>query len=247
VEAVPAAGLRISVLDVGQGDAILLEPGGRRPLLIDTGPPGSDLLGQLEGAGVSRLGAVVLTHDQSDHAGGLWDLVDAVPIESVLHAALDRTTVGELLAAGARMRRIHAGATLRSGRLRLEVLWPPPDLPASGDPNHGSVVIEARWGRFSMLLCGDAEAESVPIEASSVDVLKVAHHGSEDAGLPALIARASPRVAVISVGDDNPYGHPPPETLRTLASKGVLTLRTDRDGTVTIDVDRGTAEIAIEG
>ena len=81
-----------------------------------------------------------------------------------------------------------------------------------------------------MLLTADAEAEAVPIDPGPVDVLKVAHHGSDDAGLAALLDRTGPRLAVISVGADNPYGHPTPATLATLAAHGVRTLRTDRDG-----------------
>jgi competence protein ComEC len=89
-----------------------------------------------------------------------------------------------------------------------------------------------------MLLTADAEAEAAPIEPGPVDVLKVAHHGSDDAGLAALLDRIRPHLAVISVGDGNPFGHPTPATLATLAGHGVRTLRTDRDGTVTIDVSR---------
>ena len=79
----------------------------------------------------------------------------------------------------------------------------------------------ARWRRFSMLLTADAEAESTPIDPGPVDVLKVAHHGSDDAGLGALLDRTEPRLAVISVGADNPYGHPTAATLATLAAHGV--------------------------
>ncbi len=88
-----------------------------------------------------------------------------------------------------------------------------------------------------MLLTGDAEAEAVPIDPGPVDVLKVSHHGSEDAGLGALLDRSVPQLAVISVGDQNPFGHPTPQTLSTLAEHGVRVMRTDRDGTVVIEDD----------
>jgi competence protein ComEC len=87
-----------------------------------------------------------------------------------------------------------------------------------------------------MLLTADAEAEAVPIDPGPIDVLKVAHHGSEDAGLDALLDRTVPHLAVISVGEDNAYGHPTPGTLATLAHHGIPTLRTDQDGDVEIDV-----------
>jgi competence protein ComEC len=89
-----------------------------------------------------------------------------------------------------------------------------------------------------MLLTADAEAESVPLDPGAIDVLKVAHHGSADAGLGPLLDRTKPRLAVISVGAGNPYGHPTAQTLATLAAHDVPVLRTDLDGTVEIDVDR---------
>jgi competence protein ComEC len=90
-----------------------------------------------------------------------------------------------------------------------------------------------------MLLTADAEAEAVPLDPGPIDVLKVAHHGSDDAGLGTLLDRTAPRLAVISVGEDNPYGHPTEGTLSTLAEHHVRTLRTDQAGDVTIDVARG--------
>ena len=98
------------------------------------------------------------------------------------------------------------------------------------------MVILARWRGFEALLAGDAEAELAPVDPGRVDVLKVAHHGSEDAGLAGLLEVAEPRLAVISAGEDNPYGHPAPATLATLAEHGVPVLSTDRDGEVAIEV-----------
>jgi competence protein ComEC len=95
-----------------------------------------------------------------------------------------------------------------------------------------------------MLLTADAEAEAVPLDPGPVDVLKVAHHGSDDAGLAALLDRASPKLAVISAGAGNPYGHPTAATLATLASHDVATLRTDLDGDVVIDVSRRSFALA---
>ena len=161
-------------------------------------------------------------------------------MDRLLYARLSRRLRGEAAVAGADPTRIAAGGSIGSGRLRLEVLWPPPELlgePLGGaDPNTQALVIRARWRRFSILLAADAEAGEVPLDPGPVDVLKVAHHGSEDPGLGALLDRTSPRLAVISVGADNSYGHPTPSTLAELAAHGVPTLRTDRDGTVVIDV-----------
>lgn len=236
----PNPGLRIEVLDVGQGDAILLQPAGAAPVLIDGGPPGDDLAAKLEQAGVDRLGAAVVSHDQADHAGGVEELLGHLPVARLLYGRLGRDLVAEARAAGAIPSRLAAGSDLRAGGLELEVLWPPRELlaeaPPGTDPNQLALVLRARWRRFSMLLTADAEAEAVPLDPGPIDVLKVAHHGSEDSGLAALLDRTRPSLAVISVGADNPYGHPTVATLASLAAHGVRTLRTDRDGTVTIEV-----------
>ncbi len=239
----PSAGLRIEVLDVGQGDAILLQPAAAPAVLVDGGPPGDDLLAALDEAGVDSLGIAVVTHEQSDHAGGIQELLERhLPVGRLLYARLGRRLRAEAEAAGAGPVRVEAGDAIGSGPLRLRVLWPPPELleqPLAGaDPNTQAVVLLVRWRWFSMLLTADAEAGEVPIDPGPVDVLKVAHHGSEDPGLGALLDRATPRLAVISVGVDNPYGHPAADTLSELAQHGVQTLRTDRHGSIEVDVDK---------
>ncbi len=240
--ATPVRGLRVEVIDVGQGDAILLQPEGAPAVLVDGGPPGDGLVGKLEGAGVDRLGAAIVTHDQSDHAGGIEELLGRLPMERLLFARLGRGLISEAEAVGATPERIVAGQELRSGALRLQVLWPPPELLGAAsveeDPNRTALVIEARWHDFSLLLTADAEAEAVPIDPGPVDVLKVAHHGSDDAGLGPLLDRTRPKLAVISVGEGNPYGHPTAGTLATLSRHQVPVLRTDEDGDVVIDVGR---------
>jgi competence protein ComEC len=229
------------VLDVGQGDAILLQPAAAPALLIDGGPPGDGLAEKLRSAGVQRLGVAVVTHEESDHAGGIEELLGRFPVARLAYARIGRRLRGEAEAAGARPLRIAKGTSLRAGRLRVEVLWPPRELlaaPLAGaDPNTQALVLLVRWRDFSMLLTADAEAEAVPLDPGPVDVLKVAHHGSEDAGLDDLLDRTVPRLALISVGADNSYGHPTPATLSTLAANHVPIMRTDRDGTIVLDVE----------
>lgn len=243
----PPPELRVSVLDVGQGDAILLQPADAPAVLVDGGPPGGELIRKLGDAGVDSLGAAVVTHDQSDHVGGIEDLLGALPVERLLFARLGRDLVAEAAAAGVEPEQVTAGEELRSGRLRLRVLWPPPELVGLAsrgeDPNHLALVLEARWRSFSMLLTADAEAEVVPLDPGPVDVLKVAHHGSDDAGLGDLLERVRPRLAVISVGEENPYGHPTPSTLAALEAHRVPTLRTDLDGTIEIEVEGGSISV----
>jgi competence protein ComEC len=135
------------------------------------------------------------------------------------------------------------GTELDSGGLRLDIVWPPANLEQAAaargaDPNTLALVAVARWRSFSILLTADAEAEAVPVDPGPVDVLKVAHHGSADAGLSRLLDRTGPALAVISVGAGNSYGHPDPGTLATLATAGVPVLRTDLDGNVVIDATR---------
>jgi competence protein ComEC len=235
----PPSGLRISVLDVGQGDAILIQPADGRPLLVDGGPAGDGLEAKLRDLGVDSLAAAVVTHDQSDHAGGIEELLGEIPVQRLVFSVLGPRLVGLARASGAAPTRVAEGSELRSGSLRLDVLWPPRELlagPPPQDPNTESVVLLARWHRFRMLLTADAEAETVPIDPGPVDVLKVAHHGSDDPGLGGLLDRAAPGLAVISVGEDNPFGHPAPATIAALASHQVPVLRTDLVGTVTIEV-----------
>ena len=243
----PVPGLRIEVLDIGQGDAILLQPRSAPAVLVDGGPPGDELVAKLHDEGVERLGAAVVTHDQSDHAAGIAEALGRVPIDRLVYGRLDRDFLAAAAADGARPDQVAAGTTLRSGSLRLEVLWPPPELlaedPPDTDPNLLALVIRARWHDFTMLLTADAEAESTPLDPGPIDVLKVAHHGSDDAGLGPLLDRIRPRLAVISVGADNPYGHPTPGTLATLAAHHVPTLRTDLDGTIEIAVRRRTFSV----
>jgi competence protein ComEC len=245
--AAPVHGLRVEILDVGQGDAILLQPAAAPAVLVDGGPPGDGLAGKLKEAGVTGLGAAIITHDQSDHVGGIEELLGRFPIGRLAFARLDRQLLASAAAAGVEGERIAAGQELRSGALRLRVLWPPRELlgPESQgqDPNQLALVIEARWRQFSLLLTADAEAEAVPIDPGPVDVLKVAHHGSDDAGLGVLLERTQPKLAVISVGEDNPYGHPTQGTLAALARHQVPVLRTDRDGDVMIDVRDGRFQV----
>jgi competence protein ComEC len=243
----PAAGLRVEVLDVGQGDAILFRPAAAPAILVDGGPPGDGLAGKLEDAGVDGLGAAVITHDQSDHAAGVEELLGRFPVGRLVYGRLGRATLAEASAAGVEPEPVAAGRELRSGLLRLRVLWPPRELLAEAapdeDPNQLALVMEARWRNFTMLLTADAEAEAVPLDPGPVDVLKVAHHGSEDAGLGPLLDRTHPRLAVISVGAGNSYGHPTRSTLQTLAGHRVTTLRTDQDGNIVIDVADGSFRV----
>jgi competence protein ComEC len=232
-------GLAVRVLDVGQGDSILLQPPGADPVLVDTGPPDDGIGDRLRQLGIGRLAAIVITHDQSDHAGELGELLQSLDVDRLVYGRDDPELRGAALGAGVEPHRLVKGGEIDSGGLQLTALWPPRELIGETDenPNVLCLVLVARWHHFSMLLTGDAEAESVPIDPGPVDVLKVAHHGSEDAGLDGLLDQSAPKLAVISVGAGNSYGHPADRTLAELRTHGVPTLRTDRQGEIDIEAD----------
>ncbi len=236
----PPGGARIEVLDIGQGDGILIRPHGQDPLLVDGGPPGQGLEEALDSAGVDRLAAVILTHGDLDHTGGLSEILGKVPVGRFLFDGVTPDLLAQAKAAGVAPARIAAGAELSTGPLGIETIWPPPrngDPVNTDEPNARSVVLELSLGRFRMLLTGDAESEAAPFRAGRIDVLKVAHHGSDDAGLPALLTASSPEVAIVSSGEDNRFGHPTPATIAALEDSGATIARTDRHGTVSVVVD----------
>jgi competence protein ComEC len=240
----PPQGLRIVFLDVGQGDAALLQaPGGA--VLVDEGPPESNVAAQLKRLGVKALSMVVLTHPQRDHVGGAAEVLQRFPVGLVLDPAVPSESTEERSAlAAARRRHIRivvarAGQGFRIGRLRLRILWPDGRGSPGDDPNNHAIVVLASYGQVDVLLTADAESDVTgPLKPPPVEILKVAHHGSGDPGLPSLLERVRPRVAVISVGAGNSYGHPDPETVATLESAPSLALyRTDRDGQVLVESD----------
>jgi competence protein ComEC len=237
-------GLRIVMLDVGQGDGILLETQAGS-VLVDEGPPEADVAAQLRRLGVRRLAALVVTHPHRDHVGGAAEVVDSMPVGFVLDPleptdspeedALER----EARARGVPVVAARVGHAYTLGALRIQVLWPDgPGLPDE-DPHEHGVVLLASYGRFDALLTGDSESPvTLPLRPPEVELLKVAHHGSSDDGLGDLLHLVRPKVALISVGAGNDYGHPAPSTITTLdAFPGLAVYRTDEDGRITVESD----------
>jgi competence protein ComEC len=241
--------LVVSFLDVGQGDATLLRRDGVA-VLVDTGPPGGPILERLAEAGVRRLDALVITHAQADHEGAALELLRRVPTRLVVNGGAGWPTAvqrGLARATGARTLAAHAGQVLTLGRITMRLLWPPPpgpDFRPQGDPNDRALVALVESGDFDLLLPADAESDvTASIPFPDVDALKVAHHGSDDPGLPALLERIRPEFAAIEVGEENTYGHPTPATLKALEAVDHV-YRTDRDGTVHLRFERG--RVAVE-
>ena len=250
----PPSGFRVTFLDVGQGDAILLQTRDGA-VLVDQGPPEADVAQQLRKLGIRRLTALVLTHPQRDHVGGAAAVLDRIAVDAVLDPRLtvpspyEREALEEAREHGVRVVLARAGSVLRLGPLRLRILWPDgPGTPGS-DPNDHAIVLVASYGRIDVLLTADAETNvTLPLRPPPVEILKVAHHGSADPGLPALLALVRPEVAVISVGAGNDYGHPAPSTIAALERAPRLDVyRTDEDGAVTLETNGTQYAVREEG
>jgi competence protein ComEC len=239
----PAA-FRVTFLDVGQGDSTLLETPTAR-VLVDEGPPEADVAGQLARMGIRSLSAIVLTHPQRDHVGGAAAVLRSIHVGEVLDPGLAATgPESEEALAVARQRHVpvrvvREGTRFRAGRLRIHVLWPEDAGTPSEDPNQNAVVLVASYRATDVYLSADAESDVTSrLPLPDVEIMKVAHHGSEDPGLADELGTLRPEVAVISCGRHNEYGHPRPETLAALASyPGLAVYRTDQDGRVVIESD----------
>jgi competence protein ComEC len=248
---------RVSVLDVGQGDAILVEGSRGGRLLVDGGPDPDRLLVELDRRippWDRRIDALILSHPHEDHVAGLPLLLDRYQVGRVFEpgmrgpgpgyaAWLDR--VG-LTGRTARLS-IAAGDRLAVDDVDLRVLWPmrgevPAEPPDTGTGiNNVSVVLLGTVGQRRFLLAGDVEQDIDPSLLADglphLDLLKVAHHGSRTATTEAFVAAVRPRVAVASAGAGNTYGHPARATLDRLAAAGARIYRTDEDGSVSITFD----------
>jgi len=249
----PPSGLRLVMFDVGQGDGILLQTKAGA-VLVDEGPPEAHVATQLRALGVRRLAALVVTHPHRDHLGGAAEVVDSFPVGFVLdpleptdsldEAALQR----EARERGVRVVPARVGERYDLGELRIRVLWPDGPGLRGEDPHEHGVVLLASYGHFDALLTGDSESPvTLPLRPPEVELLKVAHHGSSDDGLGELLQLVRPKIALISVGEGNDYGHPAPSTMTVLTSYPALAVyRTDEDGRITVESDGTTFSVRTE-
>jgi len=244
----PPAGLTVRVLDIGQGDSILITSPAGATVLIDGGPDDELDAQLLVSYGVKRLDAVVATHPHADHIAGLPQALARFPVGVFLEpgcpddTALQAELHDEIDAEGIPVRMPRAGDTVTVGDLTFDVLSPDRCwLDSHSDPNNDSLVLLLQDGPDSMLFTGDAEREAQQVlldtgRLQEVDVLKMPHHAG-DTSLPDFFPAVSPEVVAISVGQPNPYGHPNPTALAEAASTGAEIWRTDEHGTLTITWD----------
>jgi competence protein ComEC len=250
----PPEGWVLVACDVGQGDALVLRAAPGAAVVVDAGPDPTAVDECLRRLEVSRIPLVVLTHFHADHVDGLPGVMTGRAVGAVEVTRLAEPPGGVSMVsdaareAGLRPETSPYGVTRTVGDVRFQVLWPPPTSPTTGPgdgstANDASVVLLAEVAGVRLLLSGDVEPEAQAALARAwpglqVDVLKVPHHGSRYQDLSFLLGLGA-RVALVSVGEDNDYGHPSAATLGPLAASGAEVLRTDLDGDVAVAVRQG--------
>lgn len=246
---------KVHIIDVGQGDSILIQFPNDQAMLIDAGikSAGSTVVSYLQQQGVSNIDYLVATHPHEDHIGGMIAVVNEFDIDKVYMPKITHTsqTYENLLLAiqnkGLKITPAKAGtAVLEQGNLKVDFV-----APVGTDyenMNNYSAVVKVQYGDTSFLLTGDAEELSEQEMISSganlkADVLKVGHHGSNTSTTPSFLKAVSPKYAAISCGESNQYGHPHQVTLDKLSNAGVQTFRTDTQGTVVFTSDGKTLTV----
>ncbi|MVO84406.1 MBL fold metallo-hydrolase [Streptomyces sp. p1417] len=244
----PPPGWRLVMCDVGQGDATVLAVGEGAGVVVDAGPDPVLVDRCLRSLGVTRVPLVLLTHFHADHVAGLPGVLRGRSVGAIQTTGFQEPpgqaafVRGQAAARGIPVTAAVAGERRRAGELDWRVLWPPPGGAGRPEgPNDASVTLSVRVAGLSLLLLGDLEPPAqrallrTPGGAglAGVDVLKVAHHGSAYQD-PLLLRQTGARLALISCGADNPYGHPSPRTVAALRAGGARVVRTDTSGAIAV-------------
>jgi competence protein ComEC len=249
--------LRATVIDVGQGDAILLESPNAKRLLIDAGPSfrnsnagARTIVPFLKRNGITRLEYFLITHPHSDHIGGACSILQSLQVDTLLVTSSESASsrmkrVFEIARTGkVRIKVLNRGEQIPiDSAARLYVLHPSPGEANDETWNNTSIVLKAMYGESSLLLVGDAESS---VERKMIkrygtflacDIIKAGHHGSSTSTCEEFVNAVRPRMAVISVGAYNKFGHPSPMTLKTLEKHSIELHRTDKSGAIILESD----------
>ncbi len=248
---VAAVPVQLVVLDVAEGQAVLVQQG-EYGILLDTGHAGKargvlDRLGEL---GVQHLDYLILTHLHPDHASGYFRLREAWPDVPVLYNGQVMSALGQpdmvrwvydALLVDAKVRMVGAGERINWRQMQLEILWP--DGLEGHNINQNSLVIKLDYADKTVLLMGDADiqVEQAMLKTdklpASVDILVLGHHGAKDASSEAFLRQLNPELAIISVNKNNLRGYPDASVLQRLQQLGIKLHRTDRDGELIINLN----------
>lgn len=241
--------LRISYIDVGQGDSILIQIPNGKNVLIDAGDndQGDKVVSYLKSQGVEHLDVTIWTHPHADHIGGADVVTNAFDIGQIVMPKQTSTTqsfrslINAISQKGLKITEAKAGLKLDLGsEVKAELLAP--NSTHYEEVNDYSAVLRLTYGQTTFLFTGDAQSESEQemINAGydlKADVLKVGHHGSQTSTSASFLTKVQPKYAVISVGKDNDYGHPKSSILTRLQKASVNLYRTDESGTVVAESD----------
>lgn len=230
----------MTFFDVGQADAALIRTPENETIVVDAGRNGKTaalLLAQ----GVQEIDLLILSHAHQDHTGGLDDILDAMPVKEIWYSGLDyKSQFREHLERAGKLQIVQAGQERRFARLTLSVLHPEslPLRPRDASVNDHSLVFKATYPTGTYLFPGDCEMEcweslfKYHRSELRADVLKLAHHGSENGTSSGVLVNVRPKTAVISCSRGNEYGHPHEIVLRLLNQLRARVLRTDEQGTI---------------
>lgn len=242
--------IKVSFLDVGQGDSIFIETPQKHQILIDGGPTSAVLqkLSERMPFWDKTIDLLILTHPESDHMQGLIDVLQRYEADYVLWSGVARNTpeyqkwasVLDLKQNTTKIIIANAGIRIKAGNAsagwRIDILYPFENLigkELKNTSNDAGVVSKLIYGKNSFLFTGDISSKlEKELTNAKSDVLKVAHHGSKYSSSDLFLAAVSPKIAVISVGAKNTYGHPTPEVLQRLSNYDIKVLRTDKAGDV---------------
>jgi len=245
--------LKIHFLDVGEGDSILIETPSGKVVLVDAGNliTGLNVVKYLKRNNIYNLDHLVFTHPHFDHIGGAFFVLQMLNTRNIYDNGTDLSKVtgfkdiyrwyGDLIRKGNNYSILEAGDSLVADGVELKILWPQKPL-LSSNFNVNSLVIMVKYRAFNCLLAGDstslAEAELLKRKKHlRADILKVGHHGADDASSKDFLKAVSPKIAIISVAKDNIHEYPSSTVLTRLEQSGAKVYRTDKDGNIVVQIE----------